>query len=105
VKAVKAAADVSKFKRVKLSRGTREEIWERSKAPDGKVYDPTGVEIKPGEPWQSAHRPSQKFSDAQQRAAQEGWDLETWKQYQRDPDIYRPEKARTNLGHQYESDW
>lgn len=42
---------------------------------------------------------------AQQRAAQEGWDLETWKKYQCDPDIYRPEKALTNLGHQHESDW
>ena len=75
--AAKTAADISKFERVTLSKGTRAQIWERSKAPDGKVYDPTGVEIRPGEPWQPGHRPSHKFSDAQQRAAQEGWDAET----------------------------
>ncbi len=103
--AAEGAADVSQFGRVKLSKGSRSEIWERSKAADGKVYDPSGVEIKPGEPWQAGHRPGHKFSDAQQRAAKEGWDAETWKAYQRDPDIYRPEKARTNLGHQHESDW
>jgi RHS repeat-associated protein len=97
--------DISQYQRVKLSKGTRAEIWERSKAADGKVYDPSGVEIKPGEPWQAGHAPGHKLSDAQQRATEEGWNLDTWKKYQRDPDIYRPEKIRTNLSHQYESDW
>jgi RHS repeat-associated protein len=93
------------YPRVKLSKGLREEIWERSKSPDGKVYDPSGVEIKPGDPWQAGHIPGDKFSDAQQRAYQEGWDSETWKAYQRDPDIYRPELPQTNLGHQHEVNW
>jgi hypothetical protein len=90
---------------VKPSKGLRSEIRERSKAPDGKVYDPSGVEIKPGEPWQAGHRPGHKLSDAQKRAAQEGWSDEMWKAYQRDPDIYRPERARTNMGHKYEDEW
>ena len=97
--------DVSRYNRVSLSKGTRAEIWERSKASDGKVYDPSGVEIKPGEPWQAGHIPGHKFSDAQKRAALGGWDQKTWKASQRDPDIYRPEKAPTNLGHRHESDW
>ena len=97
--------DTSAYGRVKLSKGTRAQIWERSKAADGKVYDPSDVEIKPGEPWQAGHIPGHKFSDAQQRAARGGWDQETWKAYQRDPDIYRPEKARTNLSHRYEDEW
>jgi RHS repeat-associated protein len=99
------ALDVSKYGRVKPVKGTRPEVWERSKAPDGKVYDPSGREIKPGEPWELGHKPGNKFSDAQKRAAEQGWDAETWKKYQRDPDIYRPERPRTNSGHQYESDW
>jgi len=103
-------ADVAKealdaaYPRVKLSKGTRQEIWDRSKAGDGKVYDPTGVEIKPGEPWQAGHKPGEKFSDAQQNAAQQNMDSETWKASQRDPDKYRPEKPRTNLSHQHEND-
>jgi RHS repeat-associated protein len=92
------------YPRVKLSKGTRQEIWDRSKAGDGKVYDPTGVEIKPGEPWQAGHKPGEKFTDAQQNAAQQNMDAETWKASQRDPDKYRPEKPRTNLSHQHEND-
>ena len=95
----------AKYPRVKLNEKILAEIWERSKAPDGKVYDPSGVEIKPGERWQPGHRPAHKFSDAQQRAARQNMDTETWKAYQRDPDIYRPERPRTNLGHRYESDY
>ncbi|MCC6355220.1 MAG: HNH/ENDO VII family nuclease [Verrucomicrobiae bacterium] len=102
--AAESAPDVSQYGRVKLSKGTRAEIWDRSKAPDGKVYDPSGVEIKAGEPWQAGHRPEHKFSDAQTRAAKQGWETDMWKSYQRDPDIYRPEKARTNASHEYEDD-
>lgn len=98
-------ANTSAYGRVKLGKGSRAEIWERSKASDGKVYDPSGVEIKLGEPWQAGHRPGHKFTDAQQRAASEGWDQDMWKSYQRDPDIYRPERARTNLGHNFEDEW
>jgi hypothetical protein len=93
------------YPRVKVSKGTRAEVWERSKSPDGKVYDPSGREIKPGDPWELGHKPAHKFSDAQKRAAEQRLDIETWKKYQRDPDIYRPEHPSSNAGHQYESDW
>ena len=93
------------YPRVKPKKGMRDEVWNRNKSPDGKVYDPSGVEIKPEDPWELGHNPGDKFSDAQQRAYQEGWDSETWKQYQNDPDIYRPELPSSNAGHEYESDW
>lgn len=96
--------DPSRFGRVKPGKGMRTEIWERSKAADGKVYDPSGPEIKPGDTWQAGHRSGHKFSDAKKRASREGWDDDTWDAYQRDPDIYRPEKPRTNMGHRHESD-
>ena len=101
--ATKEALDAA-YPRVKLSKETRAEIWERSKAADGKVYDPSGDEIKPGEPWQAGHKPGEKFTDAQRNAAHQNMDNETWKASQRDPDKYRPEKPRTNLSHQHEND-
>jgi RHS repeat-associated protein len=93
------------YPRVKPNKGLGERVWERSKARDGKVYDPSGREIRPGEPWELGHKPGEKFSDAQRRAYDQGWDAEMWKQYQRDADLYRPERPSSNAGHRYESDW
>lgn len=93
------------YPRVRQRQGFLDEVWERNKAPDGKVYDPTGVEIKPGDYWELGHKPGNKFSDAQKRAAEQNWDRSTWREYQNDPDIYRPELRPTNRGHQHESDW
>ena len=109
--AAEGAANLTKaeldalYPRVTPRRGLAEEVWDRSKAPNGKVYDPSGVEIKPGEYWELGHTPGNKFSDAQLRAVEQGWDRSTWRQYQNDPDIYRPELRPTNRGHGYESDW
>lgn len=91
------------YPRVTPRKGLRDSVWERSKAPDGKVYDPSGREIKPGEPWELGHRPGDQFRDAQRRAADQGWDRGTWRDYQNDPDIYRPEIPSTNRGRQYEN--
>jgi hypothetical protein len=98
-------AQKARYRRAQHGEGRRAEIWERSKAPDGKNYDPTGVEIKPGENWQAGHIPGHKFSDAQREAVRQNMDPETWNAYQRDPDIYRPEKPRTNLGHEHEYEY
>ena len=57
------------------------------------------------EPWELGHTPGNKLSDAQIRAAEQGWDRATWRQYQNDPYIYRPELPRTNAGHLWESTW
>jgi len=109
--AAKAGANLTKaeldklYPRITPRRGLADEVWERSKAPNGKVYDPSGVEIKPGDYWELGHTPGNKFSDAQRRAAEQGWDRSTWRQYQNDPDIYRPEMRPTNRSHRHESDW
>jgi len=93
------------YPRVTPRKGLRDEVWERSKTPNGKVYDPSGREIKPGDPWELGHRAGEKFSDAQRRAYDQGWDGKTWRDYQNDPDIYRPELPGTNAGHRYEDQW
>ena len=84
------------YGRVSYPSGFRQMVWERAKAPDGNVYDPTGRILKFDEPWELGHLPVHKFSEAQLRAVREGWDRPTWLRYQTDPDIYRPELPSTN---------
>src|SRR5690606_36984299 len=98
-------AEKKTFGRVTHRKGLREEVWERSKAPDGKVYDPSGVEIKPGEPFDLGHVPGHEFSSRQRWAADEGMTRKDWLDYQNDPDIYRPELPRSNQGHNFEDPW
>jgi hypothetical protein len=93
------------YPRVKHRKGLRDEVWERSKAQDGKVYDPSGQEIKPGDPWEMGHKPGHQLPDDRKRAYDDGWDSKTWRDYQNDPDIYRPELPRTNSGHEHEIVW
>jgi hypothetical protein len=90
------------FPRVKPTKGMRAETWESAKTEEGKVLDPSGVEIKPGEQWEMGHTPGNKFSDAQMRAYKQKWGSDMWKKYQKDVGIYRPEKPRTNRGHKFE---
>lgn len=94
-----------KYPRVKPRKGLRHEVWNRNKAANGRVYDPSGREIKPGDPWELGHVPGEKFSDAQMRAYEEGWDSQTWRDYQNDPDIYRPELPSSNASHAHEANW
>jgi hypothetical protein len=95
-------AEKALYRRVTHPKGFKEKVWDRAKAPDGNVYDSTGRILKYDEPWELGHNPANKFSDAQRRAAQEGWDRQTWNRYQNDPDIYRPELPSSNAGHQWE---
>jgi hypothetical protein len=90
---------------VKPRKGLRDEVLNRNTAPNGKVYDPSGIEIKPGDPWQLGHVPGEKFTDSQERAYYDGWDSQTWRDYQNDPDIYRPELPWSNVSHLYETRW
>jgi hypothetical protein len=86
-------------------KGFRDEVWNRSKAPDGNVYNPDGRILRYDEPWQAGHLPENKLADDQIRAAEEGWTREEWIRYQNDPDIYWPELPRTNEGHEWENDF
>ena len=95
-------AEKALYGRVTHPKGFRQEVWERAKAPDGNVYDPTGRILKYDEPWELGHNTANKFSNSQLRAAQEGWDRQMWIRYQNDPDIYRPELPSTNASHQWE---
>jgi len=95
----------SLFSRVSRPKGFKEQVWEINKGSDGLVRDPTGKVLRFDEPWELGHTPGNKFSDAQIRAAEQGWDRATWIKYQNDPYIYRPELPRTNAGHLWEFTW
>src|SRR5579884_4169442 len=81
-------AEEGLFSRVSRPKGFKEQVWEINKGPDGLVRDPTGKVLKFDEPWELGHTPGNKFSDAQIRAAEQGWDRATWIKYQNDPYIY-----------------
>jgi len=68
----------------------------------GKVYDPTGVEIKPNTRWHAGHKPGHEFAPARQKAVKEGWPPERWRESQRNPRNYRPELPNTNMSRKYE---
>jgi hypothetical protein len=90
------------FSRVSHPKGFKEQVWEINKGSDALVRDPSGKVLKFDEPWELGHVPGNKFSDAQIRAAEQGWDRATWIKYQNDPYIYRPELPRSNAGHLWE---
>ena len=95
-------AEKSIYGRVSRPKGFHEQVWERAKAVDDNVYDPNGRILKYNEPWELGHKPNHKFSNAQKRAVEEEWDRETWRKYQNDPDIYRPELPSSNSSHNWE---
>jgi RHS repeat-associated protein len=101
-KRVLTEAEEALYGRVSHPKGFREQVWEMAKGADGNVYDPNGRILKFNEPWELGHTPANKFSDAQLRAAQEGWDRQTWIRYQNDPRIYRPELPSSNASHRFE---
>jgi RHS repeat-associated protein len=92
------------YGRCQLRYGARKEIWERSKAPDGNVYNPDGRILKYDEPWEIGHKPEHTFETdpIRTRAAEEGWSRKDWITYQQDPDIYRPELPSTNRSHRFQ---
>lgn len=87
-----------------LRQGTRDEIWERSRAADGVVYDPsTGRPIDPDEPWDAGHKEEYKFSEAQRDAAERGITREEFLEEQNNPNLYRAERRIINQSHEAEA--
>ena len=83
--------------------GMREQVFERNRAPDGKVYDPSGVEIKFDDPWQMGHVPGYEFAKHQISAWERELDRDEFLDEYYDVRIYRPELPKSNRSHQYEA--
>lgn len=89
--------------------GQVEQVWENAKDPvTGKVYDPTGVEIKwdstkpRNGQWDMGHIPGEKYSDMHELYMDEVISKKEFLSWYRNPNNYRPELPSTNRGHQFE---
>jgi len=89
-----------------LRAGVRDEIWNQNLSPNGKMYDSSGMEIKPGDPWEAGHLPEYKLDTWQRTAADQNWTRQDWLDFQNDPGIYRPELPWSNASGEFENgDW
>ena len=85
-----------------------DDVWNAAKDPNGKVYDPTGKEIKwhTTQPrngqWDMGHIPGQKYSDVHQQYMNGNISKGEFIEWYRNPDNYRPELPSTNRGHLFE---
>ncbi|MGG0703930.1 WXG100 family type VII secretion target [Bacillus paramobilis] len=95
--------------RPSYGKGQVEEVWENAKdSIDGKVYDPSGVEIiwdksksRSGQ-WDMGHIPGEKYSDMHELYMNEIITKEEFLKWYRNPENYRPELPSTNRSHKYE---
>ena len=90
-------------------KGQVEEVWNNAKDPvTGKVYDPTGVEIKwnPKKPrngqWDMGHIPGEKYSDIHKLYMDGTISKQEFLEWFKKPSNYRPELPSTNRGHLFE---
>lgn len=83
--------------------GMREKVWEQAlKDGKGRVYSPSGTEIKPGDPWIMGHREKFEFWKHQRSAAERGISREQFIQEYNDHRHYRPETKDDSEGHYFE---
>lgn len=95
--------------RPSYGKGQVDEVWNNAKDPiTGKVYDPTGVEIKwdPTKPrngqWDMGHVPGEKYSDMQKLYMDGTISKQEFLKWYKNPSNYRPELPSTNRGHKFE---
>jgi Domain of unknown function (DUF4157)/HNH/ENDO VII superfamily nuclease with conserved GHE residues len=96
-------------KRPEYDTGLVEDVWNRAKQPDGKVYDPhTGQELtwdpskNRWDQWHMGHRPGHKYSKLVDDYV-EG--KITWKEFMKEynnPNNYWPEHPLENISHRHE---
>ncbi|MEK4628235.1 GH-E family nuclease [Solibacillus sp. FSL R7-0682] len=80
-----------------------EQVWENAKDPiDGKVYDPTGVEIRRNGQWDMGHIPGEKYSEVHELFMNDTITKKEFLEWYRNPSNYRPELPSTNRSHKYE---
>ena len=95
--------------RPRYAKGQVEQVWKNAKDPiTGKVYDPTGVEIKwdkskkrSGQ-WDMGHIPGQKYSNMHKKYMNGEISKKEFLEWYRNPKNYRPELPSTNRSHKYE---
>jgi RHS repeat-associated protein len=105
-----ACGDAASYERGSFRKGTRAAVWEEAvrNSPDGVVRDPnTGIELKPGDPWDMGHRPGYEFRKHQESARLRGISRKAFLDEYNDPIHYRPEHPPSNRSRRHEGpdDW
>lgn len=95
-------------RRVKLRKGTKEEIDAAQRRDglvdkDGNLLDPNTLEpIPKNGPFDYGHRPGFEWWRTRIRAREEGWTRQELIEYENDPSHYRIENRGSNRSHQFE---
>lgn len=107
--ATKTASKPYANHRPSYAQGQVEAVWENAKDMDGKVWDPSGVEIvwdksksRNGQ-WDMGYIPGEKYSEMHSQYMNDLISKEEFLAWYRNPDNYRPELPSTNRSHRYES--
>lgn len=100
---LKNALEAKTYARPGFTEAERAAIWEQAKTEGGgKVTSPSGVEIKPGDPWEVGHKPKYEFWKHVQSAAERGISREQFLRECKDLKKYRPETKADNSSHAFE---
>ncbi len=100
---LKNALEAKTYARPGFTEAERAKIWDQAmKDGNGKVISPSGVEIKPGDPWEVGHKPKYEFWKHVQSAAKRGISREQFLRECKDLDKYRPETKADNSSHMFE---
>jgi RHS repeat-associated protein len=91
------------YPRYNYSESFKRELAEYHTGPDGKIYDPSGIEIKPGEYWEIGHA-GDPYSVRVQKAIESGMSAEQWYEQEHDVRTLRPELRYSNRSNLFQ-DW
>lgn len=93
----------SQYPRYTYSQRFKNSLWDHHAGPDGKVFDPSGMEIKPGEYWEVGHA-GDPYSMRIQKAFERGMSIDEWWAQEHDLRLFRPERQYTNRSNLFQ-DW
>jgi hypothetical protein len=80
----------------------RATVLRNAKDVNGKVFSPSGKEIKPGDPWVMGHKPKYEHWKHAESAARRAITREQFLRECEDLSMYRPETPEDNSSHLYE---
>src|SRR5439155_3085386 len=69
---------------------------------DGKLFDVTGVEIKPGEYWEVGHA-GPTYAERVRNAIDQAMSREEWQAQEHDVRLFRPELRYTNRSRRFQN--
>jgi hypothetical protein len=97
------ALDEKTYARPKFTEAERAEVWKNAQDADGRVFSPSGKEIKPGDrSWIMGHKPKYEFRKHVESAARRAITRDQFLQENKKLSQYRPETAEDSASHLYE---